>query len=137
MSVGAYGSASQAVGVKLPWPSAVPFELPTACSVVTAGSQEVGFDMNAFPVPLFARSVRLMLLICSGTPPTLSGMPLIVDVSPESDGRTVTSDLRCWVPAGVSSRIPSCAGSVLSGTRLKTSPLASVGRKPRMVRFTV
>src|SRR3954468_1566932 len=137
VNFGANGSASQAVGVKLPCPLAAPSPSPTTCSVVSAGPHDVGFVMNALPAPLFARRVRLMLLMCTGAPLTLFGIPLMVEVRPESDGRTFTSDLRCCVPAGVSRRIPSCAGSGLSGTRLKTSPLTSDVIRPSSVMFTV
>src|SRR3954470_8061172 len=141
VSFGLNGSWSQAVGVKDPWPSLVPLPWPTACSFVTAGPHEVGFVMKFLPLPLFALRVRLMLLIFSDRPLSWFGMLRIVDVRPESEGRTVTSDLRCCGgPIGASSRIPSCAGSGLSGTRLNTSPLASLvtaaGKTPT-VTFTV
>src|SRR4051812_4301186 len=95
--------------------------------------------MNALFAPLLACSVRLILLIFNGTPFSWFGMSWIVDVSPESPGRTVTSDFRCCGAAGGGelSLMPSCAGSGLSGTRLNTSPLASVVTRPPTVTFTV
>src|SRR4051812_25419068 len=84
VSFGANGSASQFVGVKLAAPSAPVLPLPTACTVVGAGSHEVGFVMNALSAPLLAASVRLIRLMCRDMPLRLSGMPLMVEVRPES-----------------------------------------------------
>src|SRR3954466_5323136 len=42
VSTGAYGSASQAVGVKLPWPSAVLSPYPVACTAGGWTSREAG-----------------------------------------------------------------------------------------------
>src|SRR5436190_10328892 len=58
VSLGANGSASQAVGMKLPCPSAAESPSPTTCSVVAAGPHDVGFRVNGLPAPLFASSVR-------------------------------------------------------------------------------
>src|SRR3954471_18424714 len=46
-SLGANGSASHAVGVKLASPSPVPPLAPVACSLVTAGPHDVGFVMKS------------------------------------------------------------------------------------------